>query len=200
MKKVKNLKDLDDLNKILSEYKNLIIQVFQIGYIREIVKDYRHKRAEKFQSYNVFNTTTHVGLENFYILLLWKLFDEKKSRMSVYGICDTIEDPRFKNFFNDEIEKIKEEIDILNNWRSRVICHRDITVHFNPKLLENNFPLNDERVEKLKNFLLEFLCQLDFSLHRYKIEDLRDNYQNVLNDLKKFCYDETEKILKDFSI
>lgn len=200
MKKVKNLKDLDDLNKILSEYKDLIIQVFQIGYIREIVKDYRYKRAEKFQSYNVFNRTTHVALENFYILLLWKLFDKKRSKMSVYGICDAIADPNFKKFFNNEIHKIKKMVDILGSWRNRIICHRDITVHFSPKLIENNFPLIDEDVEKLKKFLLEFLCQLDFSLHHNEINELRKIYQSVLNDLKNLCHTETEKILKNFPI
>ncbi len=199
MENIKNLTQID-LDKILREYKDLVVQTFQIGYIRDFVKEYRHKRAEKFKSYNIFNTTTHVALENFYLLLLWKLFDEKRSKMSVYGVSNIVKDQQFKDFFDKEIKQINREVDILNQWRNRIICHRDITVHFNSRHLENKFPLTDEGIKKLKDFLFEFLCQLDFSLHRTKIEELKNKYQKELDSLKTFCFKETQLILKDFPI
>ena len=207
MKKVEKLKDLGDLNKILNEYKDLVIQIFQIGYIREITKDYRYKRAEKFQSYNAFNTTTHVALENFYLLLLWKMFDETNSKLTVYDIKTETKDRNFIKWFNEKIKEIKKEnkededkeVDILRRWRNKVIGHRDISVHFNHKLIESEFPLNDEKVEKLKFFLLEFLCQLDYLCDNNKsIDSAREMYQTILDEHKALCFKGAEMSLKDF--
>ena len=135
---IKKLDDLD-LGKIFDEYKKLVIHVFQVDYICKFARNYRYKIAEKSKSYNIFNEITHVALENFYLLLLWKLFDQKRSKMSVYGIYDTIPDKQFKKFFSAEIEKVADEIEALDKWRNRVVCHRDITVHFDHKSFESKF-------------------------------------------------------------
>jgi len=195
---IKKLSDLD-LSKIFNEYKDLVVQVFQVGYICELVKDYRYKRAEKFKSYNIFNTTIHVALENFYLLLLSKFFD-KRSKMNVYEICDVMKDSKFKNFFNTEIKKIEQEINILEKWRSRIIVHCDITVRFNSKPFESKYQLNDKGIKKLKDFLFEFLCQLDYLLCPRYIKPAKNIYQEVLDDLKKFVLEGTQQILKDFPV
>ena len=199
MNRIKNLKQVD-LNKILNEYKDLAIQVLQIGYIRNFVKEYRYKRAEKLKGYNIFNTTIHVAMENFYLLLLWKLFDKKRSKLTIYDISDRIQCSKFKQFFNKEIQEIEKEINTLSQWRNRIICHRDISVHFNSNQLEDEFPLDNEEIDKLTNFLFEFWCQLDFSLHRIPIDKLKIQYKKELESLKKFCFKATKDILENFPI
>src|SRR3989344_120582 len=182
----KNIKKLDNLGleTIFNQYKKLVIDVFKVNYTLEFVKKYRHRRN------NTFCEVTHVALENFYLLLLWKLFDKKRSKMSVY---DVIQNQEFKNFFDSEIKKIEDEKKALNDWRNRVVCHYDITVHFDFKHFESKFKTRDRKkdMKKIESFLFKFLCQLASACNPNHIKPIEKVYKEILDEIKEDCLRET---------
>jgi hypothetical protein len=194
MKKNTKLDDLE-LEPLFNQYKNLVIDVFKVGYTFEFIKKYRNKRN------NVFSEITHVALENFYLLLLWKLFDKKRSKMSVYGICDKIQNQEFEKFFNTEIKKIKDEIKAISEWRNRVICHRDITVHFDPKSFEDKFKTRNKEqdIKKIKTFLFKFLCHFGPIASPNHTTPAEKVYKEIFNEIKDRCLKDAKLSLQGFS-
>ncbi|MFH1900042.1 MAG: hypothetical protein ABIJ83_02095 [Patescibacteria group bacterium] len=193
MGKITKLDDLE-IEPLFNQYKNLVIDVFKVDYTLEFIKKYRNKRN------NIFSEVTHVALENFYLLLLWKLFD-KRGSVSVHGICNIIQNQEFKKFFDTEIKNIKHEIDAIDKWRNRVICHRDITVHFDPKSFEDKFKTRNKEqdIKKIKIFLFKFLCRFAPIANPNHTMPAKKVYEKIFDEIKERCLKEAKLSLQGFS-
>ncbi|MBU2579633.1 hypothetical protein KKF19_01575 [Patescibacteria group bacterium] len=197
----KNLKNKIDLItnnpvRIYKEAHELIMQAFHSSMIRDKMRDYRYKRASKRKEYNAITSFSHVALENYAILQLWKLFDKNNSVFNVWYIVKNIPNKDLKSWFNVEIKKIQEDIDYISAWRHNFVGHRSEIGYFSPEEFEEKFKNIKGSESRLKQFLLFFLCQIKFEMQRIPIHQTKEELAKQLKGYAVFINKEKVKVLK----
>lgn len=180
-----------------SQFKDLVLKAFQACIVRDVIGRYRYGRAEKLQEYNVITTFSHVALENYALLQLCKLFDEK-SVYNVWYVPKCVPYPELKKWFDEQIRIIEPDISYLSAWRGNFVGHRSAAGHFAPRQLEEKFNVNQDSEKRVKEFLLNLLCRINFEIYRCPVEETKEVLLAVLYDYKRFVLEDKEKVLLSY--
>ena len=189
---------IKDQEKLYSEFKGLVMQTFYSCMARDVVKEYRYKRASKTKSYNAINTFSHVALENYTISQLWKLFDKKNSVLDVYFVIKKMPYPSLKEWFKIELNKVEDDVKNLSIWRHNLVGHRSGLGYFTPEEFEEKFTNISESEVKIKGFLLSILCQIKFEMQRIEIHKTMEELTGELKSYASFLDVEKDKVLKEY--
>ena len=182
---------------IYNEAYKLIMQAFHTSMIRDKMRDYRYKRASKRKEYNAITAFSHVALENYAILQLWKLFDKKHSVFNVWYIVKNIPNKDLKNWFNVEIKEVQKDINNVSVWRHNFIGHRSEIGHFSPREFEEKFGDIKGSERRLKPFLLLLLCQIKLEIWRIPVHRTMEELCKELSNYADFIHKEKTKVLKN---
>ncbi len=187
---------ISDQNKIYKQVYDLVMQAFHVCMVRDVVKDYRYKRASKHKEYNAINSFSHVALENYAILQLWKLFD-KGSALNVHSVVDNMPHPELKKWFKVEIGKIKSDIDYISAWRGNFVGHRSEIALFAPEEFEEKFKDIRNSEPRIKEFLLNLLCRMKFEMHRIETHKTMEELSVGLKGFAELLQRDKDKVLKE---
>lgn len=191
---------INDQVGLFAQAKDLVMQAFYACIVRDVMKEYRYRRAEKLQKYNTVATFSHVALENLALLQLWKLFDEKNSAFHVWYIVERLPHPALKAWFDEQIAVLQPDIDYLSAWRHNFVGHRSAIGHFSPVEFEkkmNNALDSENCEERIKDFLLNFLCRIKFEVKRLPIEQNKEALLLALKDYRSFVENDRDEILQN---
>lgn len=182
--------------KVYKKIYKLIMQSFHASMVRDVMRDYRYLKATKTKSYNAINSFSHVALENYVILQLWKLFDKKNSVFHVWDVVNYISHKSLKSWFNIEIKKIDKDIRCFSAWRGSFTSHRSKIGYFAPKEFEKKFKDLRKSEQNLRSFLLLFLCKIKFEMQQIEIHKTMKKLYLELQEYSKFLQSEKSKVLK----
>jgi len=185
-----------DQTKLYSEFKDLVMQVFQSCMVRDVVKEYRYKRAQKTRSYNAITTFSHVALENYTISQLWKLFDKKNSVLDIYFVVKIMPYEALKDWFKTQYKKVEDDVKNLSGWRHNLVGHRSGIGYFTPEEFEKKFKNLYKSEQEIKSFLLFFLCQMKFEMQRIEIHKTMEELSSELKGYATFLQKEKSKVFK----
>lgn len=188
---------INDQTRLYKQLYDLIMQAFHACMARDVVKDYRYKRASKTESYNTINSFSHVALENYALLQLWKLFD-KKSSLNVASVVEYFPHEALKNWFNRKIKKLEKDINYISAWRGNFIGHRSEIAQFAPEQFEKKFEGFRGSEERIKSFLLNLLCQIKFEMHRIETRKTMEELTLSLKGFAEFLQEDKDKVLKKY--
>ena len=191
-------KVVNDQTKVYDQTHELIIQVFSACMVRDVVREYRFQREYKTKSYNIINSFSHTALENYAIIQLWKLFDEKNSVLNAKHVVECLPHPDIKLWFNAEYAKIKTDVDRLSAWRGGLVAHRSEIGHFAPEEFEKKFKDLRGSEDGIKSFLLHFLCEIKFEMQQTERHKTMEQLSVELRKFAGFLNREKEKVLKEF--
>jgi hypothetical protein len=186
----------EDQLKVYEHTKELVLQAFHSCMVRDIVKENRYKRAAEKRSYNAINSFSHVALENYALLQLWKLFDEKNSVFNVRYAVEHMPHPALKSWFTKEIGLIKNDIEYVCAWRHNFVGHRSEIVHFAPEEFQKAFSGVTDSEPRVKEFLLNLLCKMKLEMQGIPMEKTMVELCLELQGYATFLQDEKVKALK----
>jgi len=187
---------IQDQVGLYNQAQELILKAIHVCIIRDVMKEYRFGRAEKFREYNVVTTFSHVALENLAIQQLWKLFDKKKSVFHVWYVVKYMPHPKLKYWFKEQIKIIKPDIEYLSAWRNNFVAHWSKIAHFTPAEFEKKFEKVRGSEKRIKKFLLNLLCQMKFEMHRNSKEEQMKVFLDGLEDYRSFVENARDEILQ----
>lgn len=179
-------------SRVFNDYKELIIALFRIRSARDYVEKYfiqnciikRNEGFLKGKNYFFVNATL-VSLKNYYLLSLWKFFDQK-SDMNVYDIRKVSKDLSFNNFFDSRVGKIKKELNWLKAWRGGVAAHHNLEVWVNSELFQKKYPLDPKSVKKIEEFLIgTWKCLIPVAVATKILKEIEDDLQKEAKSILK---------------
>jgi len=184
--------------EIYRQTHELIMPAFHACMARDVIKDYRYQRESKTRSYNIINSFSHVALENYALLQLWKLFDKENSDVHVYWAMEHMPHQSLKDWFDIEINKIKQDINYLSAWRHNFVGHRTEIAHFAPEEFEKKFKGFRGSEDRIKSFLLFFLCRMKFEMQQIEVHKTMEELSLQLKGFAEFLHKEKEDVLKQY--
>lgn len=187
-----------DQISLYSQFENLVLQALYSCIVRDVMKEYRHRRAETLREYNTIATFSHVALENYALLQLWKLFDKENSTMHVWYVMEHIPHPDLKTWFDVRIKKLRSDIKYLSAWRGNFVGHRSAIGHFAPREFNKIFENEQDNEERVRQFLLDFLCEMRFQIHRTSREEQMQIFREVLIDYRRLVESNRDEMLKSY--
>ena len=142
-------------------------------------------------------TFSHVALENYAIQQLWKLFDKKNSVFDVWHLVEHMPHSNLKTWFQVEIKSIDQSLKNLEAWRHNMVSHRSDIGHMDPDEFEQKFPDRFKHEERIREFLLDLICQMKFEMQRTSTQKTREKFIQGLDSYKRFVLKEKKKVMKN---
>jgi hypothetical protein len=183
---------------VYNQAHELVMQAFHACMVRDVIKEYRYQRAEKVRSYNAINTLSHVALENYALLQLWKLFDQKNSVFHVWYAVQHLPHKNLQVWLDEQIKLIEKDINNLSAWRHGFVGHRSEIAHFAPEEFEEKFKDTRGGEDRIKSFLLFLLCQMKFEIYRIEIHKTMEGLSLELRGYAEFLQKEKNEVLKQY--
>lgn len=180
--KILRNKIIKDPLKVYEEIHKLIIQAFYVEFVRQKTKERRYKlRVAKNR--NSIDFFSHVALENYSIIQLWKLFDHK-SIFNTREVIKYVPYTDLKSWFDEEIKSIAGDIKNLDIWRHNFVGHRLEFGYFAPEVFERRFKnINEIINQKIQPFLIMFLFKL-----RSEVKNItfQTSISEIMKELSEF--------------
>lgn len=180
---------------LYSQTEELVLQAMYACIVRDVMREYRYRRAETLRKYNVVATFSHVALANYALQQLWKLFDRKNSTLHVWYIVKHMPHPDLKVWFNWRIQELEPDIKYLSTWRGNAVAHRSAIGLFAPKEFEKKFEGQRGSEERIRQFLLDFLCEMRFQMYRTSGEEQMRIFKEILTDYRRSVESDRDEIL-----
>lgn len=187
-----------DQVSLCSQFENLALQALYSCIVRDVTKEYRYLRAEAVRKYNVIATFSHVALANYALQQLWKFFDRKNSTLHVWDMIKHMPHPNLKIWFDQRIQELEPDIKYLSAWRQNFVGHRSAIGHFAPQEFEKKFEGQQDNEERIKQFLLDFLCEMRFQIHKTSREEQMWIFKEILTDYRRLVESDRDEILKNY--
>lgn len=187
-----------DQVSLCSQFEDLVFQALNTCIARNIMKEYRYRRAETLRKYNTVATFSHVALENYALLQLWKLFDKENSTMHVWYAVEHLPHPDLRTWFDARIQELEPDIKYLSAWRHNAVGHRSAIGHFAPRELDKKFEGEQDNEERVRQFLLDFLCEMRFQIYRTPREEQMRIFREVLASYRRLVENDRDEILHKY--
>jgi len=189
----------DDQTSLYSQFEDLVLQALYSCIVRDAVKEYRYQRAEALQKYNAIATFSHVALENYALLQLWKLFDRQSSTMHVWYVAKHMPHPELTTWFDARVNDLKSDIKYLSAWRHNFVGHRSAVGHFAPNEFDHIFKNERGNEERVRQFLLDFLCEMKFHMYRTSREEQSLIFKEILIGYRRFAEGDRDEVMQKYN-
>ena len=187
-----------DQVSLYTQTEELVLQALYSCIVRDVMKEYQYQRAEAFRKYNVVATFSHVALANYALQQLWKLFDQENSTMHVWYVVKHMPYLDLKTWFDLRIKELEPDIKYLSAWRHNAVGHRSAIGHFAPREFEKKFEGEQVNEERIRLFLLDFLCEMRFQMYRTSKEEQKQIFREILTDYQKLVENDRDEILQKY--
>lgn len=141
---------------------------------------------------------SRVALENFAVSELWKLYDKKNSVFHIWDVAGYLNNPILSKWLDINFKKIQSDVDLISEWRHDAIGHRGEAGYYTPNLRQPKFSTARVSEQKLRDFLVDFLCQIDRELWGTDIEDIKQGMRASKNSFKQQVEKEMKETFKSY--
>ncbi len=176
---------LEDQPKLYSRFSELVEQALHARIIADAMWKFRHERGFRTGFNNSIVSFCHVALENFAAQQLWKLFDEAHSVLNVYYVVEHMRYLSLATWFKENLAKIKQDVDLISEWRHGIVGHRGKVGYFVPNEYEKKFDDARSSEKRMQDFLLAFLCQIKLEMQRVPVEKTLEELQLRLSSFEE---------------
>ncbi|MBI2610081.1 hypothetical protein HYW53_02805 [Candidatus Giovannonibacteria bacterium] len=187
-----------DQEKLYSRFSELVEQVIHARIIADAMWKFRHDRGIKTGFGNSVISFSHVALENFVVLQLFKLFDRKYSVFNVWDVAQNLTHPNLLIWLEEKFVTIKKDFDLISEWRHVIVGHRGETGYFVSEEFEKKFTEARISEKRLRDFLLEFLCQIKFEMQRIKTRKTMEGFNFRIDSFGSYIKKEMAETFKYF--
>ena len=188
----------EDQVSLYSQFEELALQALYACIVRDVMKEYRYRRAETLRKYNTITTFSHVALANYALQQLWKLFDQNNSTMHVWYVVEYMPHSDLKAWFVRCIKELELDIKYLSTWRGNASAHRSAIGHFAPQELDRKFEGEQDNEGRIRQFLLDFLCEMRFQIYRTSRKEQMQIFQEVLVDYRRLVESDCDEVLHKY--
>lgn len=178
----------------------LVEQAIHARIVTDAIWKYRWEQIARTGIFNTIVTFSHVALENFTVLQLWKLFDQKNSVFHVWDAAKYLNKPTLTAWLNNKIteKQIQEDIKIIDEWRHVAIGHRSEVGYYAPDEHQKKFITGRSSEKRLQDFLLDFLCQIRLETQKVSINQTMEGLRIGIMRFEAHIKNEMKKIFKDY--
>lgn len=197
---IKKRKDdiLRDPEKVYYKFLELVEQARNARIISDAVWKYHMEQIRRIGEIKDVINYSRLALENFAVLQLWKLFDEKNSVMNIWDVAECLNKPVLTAWLKVNIKKIKDDINLISEWRGDAVGHRGEAGYYAPDIREIKFTTARVSEKRLHDFLLKFLCQIRFEMQQIPVERTREELKFSLVGFEAHIKKEMAEIFKDY--
>lgn len=188
-----------DQVSLYAQFEELALQALYACIVRDVMKEYRHRRAETLRKHGTIATFSHVALENYALLQLWKLFDKENSTMHVWYVVEHMPHSGLRVWFDVRINELEPDIKYLSAWRHNAVGHRSSIGHFAPHEFEKRFENEQDNEVRVRKFFLDFLCEMRFQMYRTSREEQMRIFQEILISYRRLVEGDRDEMLKNYA-
>ena len=118
--------------------------------------------------------------------------------MHVWYVVEHMPHPDIKTWFAQRIKELEPDIKYFSTWRGNASAHRSAIGHFALQELDQKFEGEQDNEERIRQFLLDFLCEMRFQMHRTSRQEQMRIFQDILTSYRKLVENDRDEMLKNY--